>query len=65
MVLEYALKHEAYCEDPALGLGPIQLAHCQEFLTGFITPAMTALYNAYAANAQNICHLWYQKCPGE
>lgn len=63
--LEYFLKHEGYCLDPALGLGPRQQAECQHFLTGFITPAMNALYNAYAANAQNICHFWYQKCPGE
>ena len=63
--IEYFLKHEGYCLDPALGLGPHQQAECQDFLTGFITPAMHALYNAYAANAQNICHFWYQRCPGE
>ena len=63
--LEYYLSHEAYCEDPALGLNQHQIEDCQGMIRVFIGPAFRALDAAYAVNAQSICHYWYDGvlCP--
>ena len=63
--LEYYLSHEAYCEDPALGLNQHQIEDCQRMISVFIGPAFRALDAAYAVNAQSICHYWYDGvlCP--
>ena len=63
--LEYYLSHEAYCEDPALGLNQHQIEDCQRMIHVFIGPAFRALDAAYATNAQSICHYWYDGvlCP--
>ena len=62
--LEYWLMHEAYCEDPALGLNENQIEHCQDGIKGFLGPAFRALDAAYVAQAQSICHYWYDGiCP--
>ena len=63
--LEYYLSHEAYCEDPALGLNQHQIEDCQRMISVFIGPAFRVLDAAYAANAQSICHYWYDGvlCP--
>ena len=63
-MLERYLAHEGFCEDPALGLNQHQIEDCQRMISVFIGPAFRALDAAYAANAQSICHYWYDGvCP--
>ena len=62
--IEYYLAHEAFCEDPALGLNQGEIEKCQDTIRVFIPPAFRALDAAYTANAQAICHYWYDGvCP--
>ena len=62
--IEYYLAHEAFCEDPALGLNQGEIERYQDTIRVFIPPAFRDLDAAYAANAQSICHYWYDGvCP--
>ena len=63
-MLERYLAHEAFCEDPALGLDQGAIEACQETIRVFFGPAMRDLDAAYTENAQAICHYWYNDvCP--